>query len=136
MIPIDTPVGRDNCRIVSVAMLAGLSYAETERMFIKMFNKSDYTSIWDRIEVIHRIGLTVLEEKHYKTKPTLKTWLITTYDPAYDYHVSLIGHAVTLRQRLLFDQEFASGVPAIRSPFTRKRITAYIKLKGKPCIIT
>ena len=131
MIPSDTPVGRDNCGIVSVAMLAGLTYAETERMFMEMFIKSDVTTIWDRLEVIQRIGLTVLEERHYRVKPTLKKWLITTYDPDYDYHVSLIGHAVTIRNHLLFDQEFASGVPAIRSPFTRKRITAYLKLEGK-----
>jgi len=128
MIPSDTPVGMDNCGIVSVAMLAGLSYAETERMFWEMFIKSDITTVWDRIEVIQRIGLTVLEERHYRVKPTLKKWLTTTYDPAYDYHVSLIGHAVTIRDHLLFDQVFTSGVPAIRSPFTRKHITAYLKL--------
>ncbi len=135
MIPSDTPTGRDNCGIVSVAMLAGLTYAETERMFMDLFNKSDYTSIWDRMEVIHLIGLTVLEEKHYKYKPTLKNWLTTTYDPAHDYHVSMTGHAVTIRQHLLFDQVFTSGVPALQSPFTRKRISAYIKLRGKKCFI-
>jgi len=128
MIPEDTPVGMDNCGIASVAMLAGLTYRETEDVFIRKFNKRETTTMFERVDVIRLLGLTVVEEMHYKKKPTLKLWINNTYDPQYDYHVSLTGHAIALRKNMLYDQVYTSGILPLSSPYTRKHISAYLKL--------
>jgi hypothetical protein len=128
MIPPDTPVGMDNCGIASIAMLAGVSYADTERLFITMCGRHDITDIWDRLEVAQALDLTVLEEKHYRLKPTLTGWLEVTYDPDYDYHVTLTGHVITLRNHKLYDPAHRLGISLSRSPYKRKRVSSHLKL--------
>ncbi len=131
MIPKDTPAGKDNCGIATTAMLAGVSYREAEALFLRLCGKSDFTTVWDRSDVMQALGLTVLEEKHYGLKPTLTMWVSSTYDPTSDFHLSLTGHAVALRGGLLFDQLFRHGVPVRHSPYTRKRVHAHIRLGDK-----
>lgn len=129
MIPPDTPHGMDNCGIAVVAMLAGVSYAEASSLFLLMCAKSDTTTVWDRVEVMETLGLTALEEVHYRFKPTLYRWVEDTLQPDYDYHLTLTGHAVAIRNGLLYDQVFRTGVPPLRSPYKRKQVTSYQKLR-------
>jgi hypothetical protein len=131
MIPEDTPVGKDNCGIATVAMLAGTTYSETERLFIDLFNKRETTTMWERMDVIRLLGLTVQEEIHYKKKPMLSAWLSTVYDPRYDYHVSLTGHAIALRKNMLYDQVYTKGITPLLSPYKRKHISAYLRIGEK-----
>lgn len=129
MIPKDTPQGLDNCGIAVVAMLAGVTYTEAESLFLLLCSKSDTTTVWDRLEVMETLGLTALEEVHYRFKPTLYQWIEGTYKPHHDYHLTLTGHAVALRNGLLYDQVFRTGVPPLRSPYKRKQVTSYQKLR-------
>lgn len=131
MIPSDTPVGMDNCGIATTAMLAGVSYAEAQHLFLTICGKQDYTTVWDRTDVMQALGLTVLEEKHYGLKPTLTQWLRTHYDPAFAYQVAVTGHVVAIQQGWLFDQRYRHGVLAVRSPYQRKRVLTHIKLGDK-----
>lgn len=131
MIPEDTPAGKDNCGIATTAMLAGVSYREAEALFLRLCGKSDFTTVWDRADVMQALGLTVLEEKHFGLKPTLKTWLHTHWNPASDYHVALTGHVVAIRDGMLYDQLFRWGIPALTSLYTRKRVHAHIRLGDK-----
>lgn len=131
MIPKDTPAGKDNCGIVTTAMLAGVSYREAETLFLSLCGKCDYTTTWDRLEVMQHLGLTVLVEHHYGKKPSLISWLNDTYDPAFNYQVSMTGHVVALKDGLLFDQVFKKGVLPELSVYRRKHIHTYLKLGCK-----
>lgn len=131
MIPNDTPVGMDNCGIATTAMLAGVSYAEAEALFLRLCGKTDYTTVWDRADVMQHLGLTVLEEKHYGLKPTFAMWLRQHYDPAFAYQVVLTGHVVAVKGGYMFDQVRRSGIVVVRSPYKRKRVLAHIKLGDK-----
>lgn len=128
MIPDDTPHGRDNCGIAAVAMLAKVSYAEAERLFFDLCRRSDITSIWDRMLVIDALGLEVTEEYHYNWKPTLFGWYRNEYDPHYDYHVTITGHALAVRNCKVFDPEFRQGIYLYDSPYKRKRVSSYLRL--------
>ena len=128
MIPDDTPHGMDNCGIASVAMLAKVSYAEAERLFFDLCKRTDITSIWDRMLVMDALGLTVTHEQHYKDKPTLFRWYKDRYDPHYDYHVTITGHALAVRKHLVFDPTFRKGWPLADSPYKRKRVSSYLRL--------
>jgi hypothetical protein len=128
MIPDDTPYGRDNCGIAAVAMLANVSYAEAERLFFDLCRRDNVTSIWDRIIVIHKLGLRMTEEWHYRDKPTLVGWYRKEYDPAYDYQVTITGHALAVRKHKVFDPTFRKGWPLEDCPYKRKRVSSYLKL--------
>lgn len=128
MIPEDTPHGRDNCGIAAVAMLAKVSYAEAERLFFDLCKRTDITSIWDRMEVIDALGLTVTKEIHYRNKPTLSQWSRHSYDPDYDYHVTITGHAIVVRQWKVFDTVFRQGIDLLGGPYKRKRVSSYLRL--------
>jgi hypothetical protein len=129
MIPPDTPDGLDNCGVSVVAMLAGVSYEEASSLFLMLCSKSDVTTVWDRLEVMECLGLTPLEERFYRVSPTLYSWVEDTYEPDFDYHLTMTGHTVALRGGLLYDQVFRSGVPPLRSPYKRKQVTSYQKLR-------
>lgn len=129
MIPEDTPLGLDNCGIVSVAMLARRSYADTHKIFREVCGRVSRTSIWDRLEVMEYLCLPIRDEVHYKHKPTLRGWLTSTYDPTFSYHLTLTNHVVSVMNNKLFDQHFGAGIPALKSPYNRKRVTSYIKLR-------
>ena len=128
MIPDDTPHGRDNCGIAAVAMLANVSYREAETLFFDLCRRSDITSIWDRMLVMDALGLTVTKEVHYKDKPTLYGWFNLQYNPSYDYHVTITGHALAVRQWKMFDPEFRHGIWLGNSPYKRKRVSSYLRL--------
>lgn len=129
MIPEDTPAGRDNCGIAAVAMLAGVTYKEAERLFMDLCGKCETTTVWDRHEVMEFMGLDVMEEKHYRSKPTLSKWYQDTYVPSSDYHVTITGHVIAMRRGLLFDQVFRRGIHPNRSPYKRKQVTSYHRIK-------
>jgi hypothetical protein len=129
VIPKDTPPGLDNCGISVVAMLGGVTYEEAANLFLLMCDKSDKTTVWDRLEVMECLGLTTLDEKFYRLKPTLCDWVNTTYDQSYDYHLTLTGHTIALREGLLYDQVFRLGIPPLRSPYKRKQVSSYQKLR-------
>jgi len=128
MIPDDTPYGRDNCGIAAVAMLAKVSYAEAEAMFLEYCARRDITSVWDRIIVMHKLGLRVTEEWHYRVKPTLFGWYRKEYDPAYDYQVTVTGHALAVRKHKVFDPTFREGWPLKDCPYKRKHVSSTIRL--------
>jgi len=128
MIPRDTPRGKDNCGIAAVAMLAGVTYEEAGRLFFDLCKREDITSIWDRMLVMDALGLTVTHEQHYKDKPTLFRWYKDMYDPHYDYHVTITGHALAVRKHKLFDPEFPHGIRIEVGPYKRKRVTSYLRL--------
>jgi hypothetical protein len=128
MIPDDTPYGRDNCGIAAVAMLAKVTYHEAEQLFFDLCRKDNITSIWDRMLVMDALGLTVTHEQHYKDKPTLLRWYEDRYDPHYDYHVTITGHAIAVRKHKMFDPEFRHGIRLEVSPYKRKRVTSYLRL--------
>ena len=127
MIPLDTPAGMNNCGIAAVAMLAGVSYREAEHLFVTLCGKCETTTVWDRLDVIDHLGLTVIREMHYRSKPTLKTW-VTHYPTQHDYLVSMTGHAVAVRNGLLYDQVYRCGITPLQSPYTRKLIHSYVRL--------
>jgi hypothetical protein len=129
VIPKDTPSGLDNCGVAVVAMLGGVTYTEAESLFLLLCAKSDKTTVWDRLEVIDSLGLTSLQEKHYRFKPTLCSWISETLEPRYDYHLTLTGHVVGIRNGLLYDQVFRSGIQPLRSPYKRKQISHFQKLR-------
>lgn len=130
MIPLDTPHGMDNCGIAAVAMLASVPYRDAERLFFDLCNRHDITSIWDRMLVIDALGLTVLEEKHYRDKPTLNGWFVSTYSDHHtsDYHVTFTNHAVAVRGGMVYDPIYRDGIPLVISPYTRKRVSSYLRL--------
>ena len=132
MIPLDTPAGKDNCGIAAVALLAGVSYREAEHLFVTLCAKSEVTTVWERREVIDHLGLTVLQEIHYRDKPALKTWVRRFYDPHYPYLVSMTGHAVAVKNGLLYDQVYRCGIPPMHSPYQRKLIHSYMRLDNDP----
>jgi hypothetical protein len=129
MIPEDTPAGMDNCGIVSVATLAGTPYRDAESVFISLCSRHNLTSIWQRLDVLAYMGVRVEEDVHYRVKPTLRHWLSSTYDPTYNYSVTLTGHVVTIKNDLVLDQFFRKGVAITSSPYNRKRVQSYIKLR-------
>jgi hypothetical protein len=131
MIPPDTPVGMDNCGIATVAMLAGVSYAEAESIFLSLCDKADMTTVWDRLQVMEFLGVQLDEDVHYRIKPTLTGWWEKVSDgPSVSrYHVTMTGHVVAIDRGLLFDQVFRRGIHPLRSPYKRKRITSYQRLR-------
>ena len=128
MIPLDTPHGMDTCGIAAVAMLDSVPYRDAERLFFDLCNRHDITSIWDRMLVMDALGLTVTHEQHYKDKPTLFRWYKDRYDPHYDYHVTVTGHALAVRKHKVFDPTFRKGWPLEDCPYKRKRVSSYLRL--------
>jgi hypothetical protein len=128
VIPLDTPAGKNNCGIAAVALLAGVSYREAEHLFVTLCAKSEVTTVWDRREVIDHLGLTVLQEMHYKVKPNLMTWDRWCNDKYSQHLVSMTGHAVAVKNGLLYDQVYRCGIPPMYSPYKRKLIHSYMRL--------
>ncbi len=131
MIPSDTPVGMDNCGIATVAMIAGVSYTEAERIFLSLCGKAEVTTVWDRLLVLDSMGVVMDEDTHYRVKPTLTSWWNQPSDgrSVSKYHVTMTGHVVAIDKGLLFDQVFRGGVHPLRSPYKRKRITSYQRVQ-------
>jgi len=128
MIPRDTPAGMNNCGIAVVAMLAGVTYTDALMRFIRLCGTAELSTVWDRQRVLESFGLTVQEEVHYRIKPTLTQWINNQYDPTFDYHLTLTGHAIAVRKHMLFDQRYTNGISALRSPYKRKRVMSYHNL--------
>lgn len=129
MIPSDTPAGMDNCGIAAVAMIAGVSYREAEDIFLRLCGKADMTTVWDRLEVMDSLGIKFSEDVHFRTKPTLTAWYNDIHKQGYRYHVTMRGHVVAVDRGLVFDQVFRSGISPFRSPYKRKQVTSYQKVK-------
>jgi hypothetical protein len=134
MIPTDTPAGMDNCGIAAVALLAGVSYAEAEQIFLRLCGKADMTTVWDRLAVLETLGAQVQEDVHYRNRPTLASWWEAKVGPSdhtteHNYKVTMTGHVVAINKGLLFDQVFRCGIHPLRSPYKRKRVSSYQKVK-------
>ena len=145
MIPQDTPVGMDNCGIATVAMLAGVSYADAERIFLDLCGKADMTTVWDRLAVLDTLGVQVLEDVHLRNKPTLASWWKADGECSkvsgsnvgrsdyrlsdHRYKVTMTGHVVAIDKGLLFDQVFRCGIHPLKSPYKRKRVSSYQRIR-------
>lgn len=129
MIPTDTPVGMDNCGIAAVAMLAGVSYREAESIFLRLCDKADMTTVWDRLEVFDVLGVEFSEDVHFRVKPTLTAWYKQHHVHGNRYHVTMRGHVVAIDKGLLFDQVFRSGISPLKSPYKRKQVTSYQRVR-------
>jgi hypothetical protein len=132
MIPNDTPYDRDNCGIAAVAMLAKVSYAKAERLFLDLCDRKDITNTWDRMIVVESLGLTWTEDTHCRDKPTLMGWYKNDYEVEYDYLVTITGHVIVVRHWRVFDPVFREGIWLEDSPYKRKRVSSYLKLGEVP----
>ena len=129
MIPSDTPLGLPNCGVVAVATLTGSSYSETEVLFRKHCNKKGNwrgrTTPPERQRVLRLLGVSV-PRSYSDTRTNLRRWLSDVYDPAYTYEVTITGHAVAIKNGLLFDQSHGEGVLPHESPYLRKFVRSWV----------
>ena len=131
MIPSDTPLRMPNCGVIAVAVVAGTTYREAEDLFRTRFNKRanwrGKTQATQRTRVLEILGLTVVRQ-YARPRTTMRLWLDTYYDPDKTYELTVTGHAVAIKDGMLFDQQFTHGVDPRKSTYLRKYVRSWIEV--------
>ncbi len=140
-IPVDTPLGKPNCGVISVAMICGITHEEAWDALRRLQPKGS-AGRWqgrtydvDRYKVMEEHGVKF--DRLQWLGGNLKHWLSSSqFQRSGTYEVCITGHAMVLHRGRFFDQnQGKDGLPMRFSPYMRRRMSSVVRiLSGSPLV--